>query len=124
VHVSSVIIFYIIAQRSNDSFIHRLPILSARKSNTNEIEERVGKVFILQLCLFMSYSFCTFSSQKGKYFLKIQVENHKELDHRTQVNKYDNLGCVTKNICHALLSFQKNYSCIFLALFGLFSLPN
>jgi hypothetical protein len=23
-----------------------------------------------------------------------QVENHKELDHRTQVNRYDSLGCV------------------------------
>jgi hypothetical protein len=40
----------------------------------------------------MNYSFRTISSQKGKSFLKTQIENHKELDHWTQVNRCDILS--------------------------------
>jgi hypothetical protein len=81
-----VIIFNITAKRSADFVGEKVQYQQHR------VKIRVGKVFMLQLCLFINYSFRTFSSQKGKYFLKIQVENHKELDHQTQVNRYDSLG--------------------------------
>jgi hypothetical protein len=38
-------------------------------------KELVSFLCLMQLCLFRNYSFRTISSQKGKYFLKTQVEN-------------------------------------------------